>query len=276
MIDEHLRSEQYRPLIRDLMLMHFREDWERIVKGGFHLAIDELVAYRSSLPRETLRGEYVKSFGERLIANTLFENDIDYRYERNFRWSGVNYKPDFTISLGARRGVVIEYFGLRGDPDYDKMSQEKRRFWGQRPEWTFLEFAPRDIAADGVDGFRDHLLRRLENAGVMSRRLSDEEIWQRIERRAVDRFTGAMRSFVSRCRKRNLTSEELQDMRRPACADHRGRGSLPHGGDSVYAEYLRHLRDPASGRLRRPAVEGGRLSPERAEPFRSRQGEGAR
>ena len=47
-------------------------------------------ASRSSLPRETLRGEYVKSFGERLIANTLFEHDIDYRYERNFRWSGVN------------------------------------------------------------------------------------------------------------------------------------------------------------------------------------------
>ena len=94
-IDDHLRSERFRPLIRDLMLMHFRSDWERIVEGGFHLPVEELVEYRKALPRETLRGEYVKSFGEKLIANTLFENDVDYKYERNFRWSGVNYKPDF-------------------------------------------------------------------------------------------------------------------------------------------------------------------------------------
>src|SRR5262249_22409315 len=96
-IDDHLRSEEFRPVIRELMLMHFRDDWERIVEGRFHLPIEELNEYRRALPRETLRGEYVKSFGEKLIANTLFENDVAYRYERNFRWNGVNYKPDFSV-----------------------------------------------------------------------------------------------------------------------------------------------------------------------------------
>lgn len=240
-IDEHLQSERYRPLIRDLMLMHFREDWERIVEGGFHLAIDELIAYRSSLPRETLRGEYVKSFGERLIANTLFENDIDYRYERNFRWSGVNYKPDFTIPVTDRRGVVIEYFGLRDDPDYDKMSQEKRRFWARRAEWTFLEFSPEDIRSNGVEAFANLLLERLARAGVEGGRLSEEEIWQRIRRRAVDRFTGAMRSFVGRCRKRNLTSEALQDAIGRHVPITEAEGLFLTVGASVHSEYLRRL-----------------------------------
>jgi DNA helicase-4 len=240
-IDEHLQSDQYRPLIRDLMLMHFRDDWERIVDGGFHLPIDELIEYRSALPRETLKGEYVKSFGERLIANTLFQYDIGYKYERSYRWNGVNYKPDFTVLLSARRGVVIEYFGLKGDSDYDQMSQEKRQFWAQRDGWTLLEFSPTDITSRGVEGFASLLLERLEQVGVTGHRLSDEEIWQRIRRRAVDKFTGAMKSFVSRCRKRNLGSEELHHIIDRHTPITKAEQLFLDVGASVYTHYLERL-----------------------------------
>jgi len=60
-IDEHLQSGVFESLIRDLMLRYFRDDWEQIVGGGFHLTSEELIAYRRSLPRETLKGDYVKS-----------------------------------------------------------------------------------------------------------------------------------------------------------------------------------------------------------------------
>ena len=209
-IDEQLQSDDRRMLVRELMLMHFRDDWERIVDGGFSLPIKELIDYRIALPRETLRGEFVKSFGEKLIANTMFQHDIDYRYERNYRWNGVNYRPDFTVPLSGKSGVVIEYFGLKGDSDYDEMSQEKRRFWEQREGWTLLEFHPSDIISTGVNGFSALLLKQLEQAGVKARRLSEEELWERIGRRAVDRFTGAMASFINRCRGRNLAPDELQ------------------------------------------------------------------
>ena len=240
-IDEHLQSEHYRPLIRDLMLMHFREDWERIVGGGFHLPIDELIAYRSSLPRETLGGEYVKSFGERLIANTLFEHDIDYKYERNYRWSGVNYKPDFTILLPDRCGIVIEYFGLKGDPDYDKMSEQKRQFWARQKRETFMEFSPADIASRGSEGFATLLLGRMKEAGVKGTRLSEEELWERIRRRAVDRFTGAMRSFVSRCCKRNLSSDELRHIVNGHDPITEAEKLFLEIGISVHSGYIRRL-----------------------------------
>ena len=38
-IDEQLQSDDRRMLVRELMLMHFRDDWERIVDGGFSLPI---------------------------------------------------------------------------------------------------------------------------------------------------------------------------------------------------------------------------------------------
>ena len=40
-IDEHLRSEQYRGVVRELMLAHFRDDRERIVRGGHQVRARE-------------------------------------------------------------------------------------------------------------------------------------------------------------------------------------------------------------------------------------------
>lgn len=240
-IDDHLQSDTYLPMIRKIMMSHFLDDWETIEKGGFHLPIPELVKYRSALPRETLKGEYVKSFGERLIANTLFSNGVDYKYERNFRWNGVNYRPDFTILLGERRGVVIEYFGRKGDPDYDEMSRQKREFWASRDGWTLIEFTPTDITSRGEEAFKQHLLDIVRDAGVEHRPLSDEDIWQLIERRAIDQFTGAMRSFVGRCRKRNLSLEELEALITAHDALSEAEELFLTVGVSVYAGYLDRL-----------------------------------
>ena len=96
-IDDHMRHPDYRERIRKVMMNHFRSDWERIVAEGFDRSKEEFLLYRRSLPRETLQGQYVKSFGEKIIADFLFEHDVPYKYERNFWWNGINYRPDFTL-----------------------------------------------------------------------------------------------------------------------------------------------------------------------------------
>lgn len=242
-VDEHLRSARYRPLIRDVMLAHFRKDWEQIVRGGFHLPAEDLVKWRRALPRETLKGDYVKSLGERVIANTLFEHDIEYKYERGFRWGGTNYKPDFTILLPDGSGVVIEYFGMKGDSDYDEMCQEKRQFWATRSQWHLIEFCPSDIAANGLEGFSRLLLERLAEAGITGMRLSEQETWRRIERRGIDRFTSAMRTFVNRCRKRDCSPSDLGRL----VARHEPITEAEDGflevAQSVYLGYLQRLEE---------------------------------
>ena len=130
LIDDYLRTPYFYEKIRALMMAHFREDWERIALGGYEKIPEKMLRYRRSLPREGLDGTYFKSFGEKVIADFLFEHDITYRYERNFWWDGVNYRPDFTVFTGDNQGIVIEYFGLEGDPDYDAMSDEKRNYIG--------------------------------------------------------------------------------------------------------------------------------------------------
>ncbi len=259
-IDEHIRSEEHYQAVRDLMLAHFRDDWERIVDRGVQLAISDFMAYRRSLPRESLRGDYVKSFGEREIANTLFENDVQYHYERNHRWNGINYRPDFTIARPGG-GVIVEYFGLEGDPDYDEMSEAKRRYWTERTGWTLLEYTPADLVRSGVEGFRKVLLEDLARHGVGTRPKSEEEIWQEIRHRAVDRFTGTIKNFVGRCRKLNLSPDELEslvDQHRPSVAM-RSEGLFLDVARSVYAGYVRRLKEQGQedfdGLLWRAAAE---------------------
>ena len=211
LIDDCRRNPNYHDDIRAVMVAHFREDWERIATGGYDKSPQELLRYRRSLPREGLDGTYVKSFGERAIADFLFEHNIPYRYERNFWWKGANYRPDFTVFTGDKQGIVIEYFGLEGDPDYDVLSNEKRKYWQDESNWQLLEFSPQHLKR-GVEAFRDLLKRSLEEAGVKCERLSEEGIWHQIKDRAIDRFTKVVVGFIQRCRKLSLTSEELAEV----------------------------------------------------------------
>ncbi|MFN8520753.1 MAG: UvrD-helicase domain-containing protein [Chloroflexota bacterium] len=240
-IDEHIRSPQHRDEIRTLMLSQFREDWERVADGHIELAMDEFLAYRRALPRETLRGDFVKSFGEKIIANALFEHGVTYKYEQNHDWNGTNYRPDFTVELGPAHGVVIEYLGLSGEPDYDQQTAAKHRFWSSRQGWRMLEYIPRDITKAGVDEFIGTLLRDLEELGLHPRRRTEEDIWQEVRRRALDRFTAAMRTFVARCRKRNLRSDGLAALVMSHPTDMDVERKFLAVAQSVYEGYLRRL-----------------------------------
>ncbi len=210
-IDDHLQVPKYRAAIRELMLAHFKEDWDQIVAKGYDQSKADFLRIRRSLPRESLRGEYVKSYGEKLIADFLFEHDITYKYERNHWWNDVNYRPDFTVFKTANSGLIIEYFGLSRDPDYDAMSADKRVYWAGKADWTLIEFSPSDITSRGDEGFKDLLKYNLEDQGVECRRLSEDELWLKIRYRAIDRFTTAAVNFVGRCRKLSLSPEELRD-----------------------------------------------------------------
>lgn len=242
-IDAHVRSDLSGGKVRELMLAHFREDWERIVNGRFELARDEFLAHRRALPRESLRGDYVKSFGEKLIANALFEHGVEYAYESNFRWDGTNYKPDFKIRGGSSGGVIIEYFGLVGDPEYDESVRAKRDFWRKRNEWKLIEIEPSDISSRGPDAFVRYLLQTLSDAGIMWRRLSDDEIWELVRHRALDRFTEAVKGFVARGRKRNLSGDELHNLIAAHSPASRVEGLFLEIVDSIYRSYVERLRE---------------------------------
>ena len=203
-ISEYLDKPLYYAEIRNLMRKHFKIDSESLIA---------YVKYRRSLPKEGIDGKYYKSRGEKIIADFLFEHDIPYTYEKSFWWRGMNYRPDFTIerpTLFCEKGLVIEYFGLQGDPEYDEMSEAKREYWRDKRDWDFLELDPQILTIQGRKTFEDHLKYFLQDRfGIICNRLSEEQIWLKIKERAVNRFTKAVVSFVQRTRQLCLTANQL-------------------------------------------------------------------
>ena len=235
-VDSFLEHRQHD--VRRAMLGHFRDDWERIVKRGLHLDRDEFFTAQAQVTRVTLGGEWVKSFGERLIANTLFEHGIDYKYERNFTRGGFNYRPDFTVFANGKARLVVEYFGLAGVPKYDRNAAKKREFWASQPDIAFLEFTPDQIVDLGEERFTALLLNMIRGTGVTFQRLTQDEIWERVHRRAVDTFSKALRTFVGRARQLDLDPSSMRQRIDSLGPTTDNRHFLDLAAD-VYEEYLR-------------------------------------
>ena len=72
----------------------------------------------------TLRGEYVASKSEALLADYLYFHHIPYEYEQPLFVRGVCYHPDFTLSI---RGVTlyVEHLGLLDQPQYAEEWKKK-------------------------------------------------------------------------------------------------------------------------------------------------------
>ena len=264
-IADHLRIPEFQARIRNIMMAHFRADWDRIATGRYEQSKDDFLRFRRSLPQESLGGDYVKSRGEKLIADFLFQHNISYKYERNFRWNDGNYRPDFTIPHPSKSGLIIEYFGLAGDPDYDEMSREKRIYWrSKEPDWKLLEFSPRDIASRGEDEFKAFLKRSLEERGTACCRLSEDEIWHRLRDRAIDGFTTAVKSFMGRCRQQSLSPNDLRDLVASYRPLHLVEKHFLELAQTLYAAYLKRLsatgEDDFDGLMQRAAsaVSSGR------------------
>jgi DNA helicase-4 len=239
-IDQLVRSADHERLIRAVMLAHFREESEPSADERSDLTMQEYLAYRRALPRESLNGDYVKSSGEKIIANALFEHSIQYEYERPYPWGDGMYRPDFTVFGGSKRNVIIEYFGLKGDADYDEQSRRKQEFWATRRE-VFLDFSPKHLATRGQDEFVQFLLQKLHALGITYLRRSDDEIWQIIKRKALCQFTMAMQDFIARCRTLNLNPSALHTMVRLHASSSTAEAGFLEIAIPLYEGYLERL-----------------------------------
>jgi len=213
-IDKYLRHPIFSAKIRDLMMAAFREDWERIISGGYDKIPEEMLRYRRSLIRKGIDGQDYKSYGEKLIANFLFEHNIKYKYGRKFRSNDINERPSFTIFTGEEQNIVIEYLEIEGEPGYNGISNERQEYLQQRPTWQFIESSPKtlkyQVSYQGIEVFCALLKDYFEeDLGISCQHLSEEQIWLKIKDRAIDRFTTLVEGFVQRFRKFSLTSDKL-------------------------------------------------------------------
>lgn len=208
------------PAFKEAMVEFFRHELEQIESIGRDLPPAEYRIFRRSLEHVTLKGERVKSNGEKIIADFLFEHGIEYRYEKPWAWKvdfldGSVYKPDFSIVSGGL-DFILEHWAI--DPDnpkdavpahwetstqaYREQIKAKRSFWGSH-QIKLLE-THTGLIRSGRVGFEAKLQTILEKQGIKCTLLPESEIIRRVFENdfAISRMAELFLQFIQRSKKR--------------------------------------------------------------------------
>lgn len=195
----------------------------------------------------TLLGEEVKSYGEKLIANFLFEHGLEYEYEPVFSWGENQYRPDFVATQGDLK-VAIEYFGLR-DPEYLKEAARKRDYWKQSGQ-PFVEIGLADFGKQKDNPgrhFLNTLEQRLKKAGLMPKALSEKDKVDKIfdSKVMIKRIAAEVQKFIDYAQAQRLSPADvlarLKDTKVTADLTKKDK-FFNEFALSVYEQYLEHLK----------------------------------
>lgn len=86
-------------------------------------------------------GHYVRSQGEMIIDNWLYNNNIIHEYERKIILNNEEYFADFYIK---NKNLYIEYFGLTNNDDYNKKTEHKKTIY-EKNNISCIYLYPEDL-----------------------------------------------------------------------------------------------------------------------------------
>lgn len=121
--------------------------------GAIREKSDE-IPYNDHLIHKTLKGHMVRSKSELVIANILYENNIEYQYEREYQGDEDKIKvhPDFSFTDPAGDLILWEHLGMLSREDY-RLGWEWKKDWYERN--GFVENKNLFTTRDGDDGSLD-------------------------------------------------------------------------------------------------------------------------
>lgn len=221
---QQLLKEQIRnPVFIEKIYSFFRKEMREIERAGFFLDEEDYYDFRRNLLQVTLNGERVKSMGEKIIADFLFEHDVSYVYEKVWLWGSQIYRPDFSI-YEQQKDYIIEFWGIdetdpakQAPPDWSQTWEEyyvemqaKRAFWKEKSV-ILIETSIRDLR-NGREAFEAILKSKLTRAGIKKPKLSSTELLHKIRAKdhTIMRLSELFTQFIQRAKKQAFKTHDVQ------------------------------------------------------------------
>ena len=115
---------------------------------------DDTIPYAEHLIHRTEKGHLVRSKSELVIANMLYQMEIDYEYERvcDGTTKPGRLRPDFSFVKPDGDLIVWEHLGMLDRPDY-KRGWDWKRNWYEQNGFAKGErlFTSTEVAGQGLD-----------------------------------------------------------------------------------------------------------------------------
>ncbi len=207
-IDDQIRNGTLVAKIRKIMMLRWMGEWNEIVNAGGQLPSDEVLKIREARRYHSIDGRYFESSMEKVIADELVKRGRTYKHRAvAFRRSGLRYTPAF-LAFDEGRKIVIDIEGT-ADP---ACLRARDFYWnGDQSSGAVRIELPDAEHCGGIEEFRNCLIGQLEKEGLGWLPLSQDELWERIKKRAIGDFTRAVTSFVGRCQKAQWTPATLAE-----------------------------------------------------------------
>ncbi|MDD2181073.1 MAG: UvrD-helicase domain-containing protein [Bacilli bacterium] len=169
----------------------------------------------------TIRGEFLRSSEEVMIANFLYLHNIEYDYEKPYPYmnKGKIYLPDFTIYFGEKT-YYLEHYGINefGNNNrynyienmwYRKGIAYKSRLHDKHKTNLMATYSRYEDGEDLIT----HLKEELEKNGIVLRKKDDKEIYDQLSDSSKDiyymRFILFCMDFLSSYKSRGFKLEAI-------------------------------------------------------------------
>ena len=218
--------------------------------------------YRRNHREITIKGEIVKSLGEKYIGDFLFEHGIAYQYVRS--WAGVrpNHRPAFTIFTDDDNPhIVIEHWRIDENTpqkhvpdsqgvswrDYKTEMDDKRELWEsyQYGDVVLIETSIVDLRSDRVH-FENVLREKLTAIGVELKKLDEAELLDVIKKLRMNELVKMFDQFIKRAKNQMLSPQALAAKIRKLDADEGIIVEFSNLANAVYRAYTRKLKETNS------------------------------
>jgi len=204
------------------------DEMDELRKRGILFGSKEHYLYRRNLSYITLDGKHVKSFGEKCIADYLFEHDIRYQYESNFRMNDHTYYPDFNL---YNNKIIIEHWGIdefdknkkapinwsKTWDDYVKEMGEKRAYWESYtkntvgPTYKLLETNITQLRG-GREVFEKIITNKLQDFGIINKKLPIDEIISRLSHNLKKEFSKKLVGYIQKAKQGQHSPGEMRQI----------------------------------------------------------------
>lgn len=216
-VETVFKAKQQEPGYRELLLSYF-EHWLYPVRNPFDFnSLGEYYRFLEDNEIRTLKGEAVKGFGECDIANFLFRNGIEYKYEATYNTAirmqarGA-YCPDFYL---PESGVYIEHFGTDREgntaPYIDRDQYNADMAWKREVHEQGCTTLIETFHYEKQEGVLLQVLeQRLLKAGVVFNPLPPEAVLETLrEFGIISKFALILTDMLGLFRAANLSDQEL-------------------------------------------------------------------